>query len=148
MIPAIEGLLPEPHNCKLTTLLFRLAEWHTLAKLWMHTELTLSHLHQSTGVIGKELRVIERPPGGAAGQNKSVIQSTSTSTALGQKSEALSHLNASASSRAKPKAKLFSLLTYKLHALGDYMWTIQLFGTTDSYSTQIVRSQLYSEGAD
>lgn len=105
-------------------------------------------LNQATSTGGHQPRVVERPPGGAAGQNKSVIQSTSTSTALGQKSEALSHLNASASSRAKPKAKLFSLLTYKLHALGDYMWTIQLFGTTDSYSTQIVRSQLYSEGAD
>ncbi|KAF8228433.1 hypothetical protein L208DRAFT_1291363, partial [Tricholoma matsutake] len=37
----------------------------------------------------------------------------------------------------KPKAKLFSLFTYKLHALGDYVRTIWLFGTTDSYSTQI-----------
>ena len=25
-----------------------------------------------------------------------------------------------------------------VHALGDYVWTIRLFGTTDSYTTQIV----------
>lgn len=34
----------------------------------------------------------------------------------------------------------FSLVTYKLHALGDYVEAIELFGTTDSYSTQIVSS--------
>lgn len=34
--------------------------------------------------------------------------------------------------------KLFNLSTYKLHALGDYVHTIHLFGMTDSYTTQIV----------
>lgn len=38
-----------------------------------------------------------------------------------------------------PKRKLFNLITYKLHALGDYVAHILLFGTTDSYSTQRVR---------
>ena len=36
-------------------------------------------------------------------------------------------------------AKTFNLQTSKLHALGDYVETIKMFGTTDSYSTQIVR---------
>ena len=40
--------------------------------------------------------------------------------------------------KSGPKQKTFSLNTYKLHALGDYSRTIRLFGTTDSYSTQIV----------
>jgi hypothetical protein len=39
---------------------------------------------------------------------------------------------------APGKRKLFNLLTYKLHALGDYMRTIRLFGMSDSYSTQPV----------
>jgi hypothetical protein len=34
--------------------------------------------------------------------------------------------------------KLFSMCTYKLHALGQYVAAIARFGTTDSYSTQIV----------
>ena len=34
--------------------------------------------------------------------------------------------------------KYFNVVTYKYHALGDYAKTIQRFGTTDSYSTQIV----------
>lgn len=39
---------------------------------------------------------------------------------------------------ATPKVKVLNLFTYKLHALGDYVRCIRLFGTTDSYSTQIV----------
>ena len=38
-----------------------------------------------------------------------------------------------------PNVKHFNLSTYKLHALGDYVQTISLFSTTDSYSTQTVR---------
>ena len=29
--------------------------------------------------------------------------------------------------------------TYKLHALGDYVKSIWLFGTTDNYTTRVVR---------
>lgn len=36
------------------------------------------------------------------------------------------------------RAIVFSLNTYKHHALGDYGQQIRRFGTTDSYSTQIV----------
>ena len=36
------------------------------------------------------------------------------------------------------KTKTFNLQTYKLHALGDYVEQIRLYGTTDSYSTQPV----------
>ena len=32
--------------------------------------------------------------------------------------------------------------TYKLHALGDYVRSIWLFGTTDNYSTQVVSTAL------
>ena len=34
--------------------------------------------------------------------------------------------------------KTLNLQTYKLHALGDYVSQICLFGTTDSYSMQMV----------
>jgi len=36
------------------------------------------------------------------------------------------------------RLKSFSLQTYKVHALGDYVATIEQFGTTDSYSTSTV----------
>ena len=34
--------------------------------------------------------------------------------------------------------KVLNLRTYKLHALGDYPSQIRMYGTTDSYSTQLV----------
>ncbi|TFK16402.1 hypothetical protein FA15DRAFT_662187 [Coprinopsis marcescibilis] len=36
-----------------------------------------------------------------------------------------------------PRRKTLNLNTYKFHALGDVVQTIKLFGTTDSYSTQM-----------
>lgn len=44
-------------------------------------------------------------------------------------------------SGARPKA--FNMQTYKLHALGDYVSSIKMFGTTDSYTTQIVCIHLH-----
>jgi hypothetical protein len=42
--------------------------------------------------------------------------------------------------RRKDLKVRFSLSTYKLHALGDYADTIRRRGTTDSYTTQVVRA--------
>jgi hypothetical protein len=55
-----EGLLPSPHNEIVTTLLYRLAEWHALAKLRMHTDNTLSLLDTITAILGHELRRFRR----------------------------------------------------------------------------------------
>jgi hypothetical protein len=41
----------------------------------------------------------------------------------------------------KARRKILNLLTYKVHALGDYLKAIWHYGTTDNYSTQVV-SQL------
>jgi hypothetical protein len=42
------------------------------------------------------------------------------------------------SSTSSRKAKFLNLFTVKFHFLGDYVHHIRLFGTTDSYSTQLV----------
>ncbi|KAF7970329.1 hypothetical protein HWV62_24352 [Athelia sp. TMB] len=59
-IPAFEGLLPEPHNKIILTLLFRLAEWHALAKLRMHTDATMQLLDSATTILGQEMRQFSR----------------------------------------------------------------------------------------
>ena len=46
---------------------------------------------------------------------------------------------ASNNTKGPPKRKTFQLATYKLHAMGDYVASIKMYGTTDSYSTQAVR---------
>lgn len=43
------------------------------------------------------------------------------------------------------KRKTFNLNTYKNHSLGDYVQTIRMYGTTDSYSTEPVSSFYLSE---
>ena len=55
-IPAFEGLLPEPHNTLVRTLLYCTAEWHAFAKLRLHTESTLNHLEELTTRLGRLVR--------------------------------------------------------------------------------------------
>ena len=44
-----------PFNEVVITLIYRLAEWHALAKLHMHTEATVTHLEDATKMLGSEL---------------------------------------------------------------------------------------------
>lgn len=194
MIPAVEGLLPEPYNGRLLTLLYRLAEWHALGKLRMHTEHTLRGLDEATTAIGHELRafrewtrtgftVRELPgevaarkrrirkkqsmPGGNPSQTGTALHSNSHTAGIDEDHILLAPVTQPSSAQTQPlsvqtaqpslvaamqpssdpatelssdsaKVKILNLCTYKLHALGDYVRTIRLFGTTDSYSTQIV----------
>ena len=55
-IPVFERLLPEPHNNHIMKLLFRTAEWHGLAKLRMHTEVTLAQLEKVAMDLGHLMR--------------------------------------------------------------------------------------------
>ena len=125
-------------------LLFTLAEWHALGKLRMHTDFSLSWLEQCTTTLGRQLRRFqsytcsffqtrELPKEEAArGRRQAKKQSTSN-----QKDK-----RATPAAPAAPpssKLKVFNLVTFKLHALGDYVRTIRWFGTSDSYSTQPVR---------
>lgn len=157
MIPAVDGLLPEPYNSMVITLLYRLAEWHALAKLRMHTERTLHCLEKSTATLGQELRKFRDT---TAQSFKCHELPTETTARLRRRQSAHAqkvHTNVDAQTNpgaqvnlgrhtddskkqdhTPPKPKILNLFTYKFHALGDYVRTIRLFGTTDSYSTQIV----------
>jgi hypothetical protein len=142
-IPTFEGLLPSPHNEIVLTVLFRLAEWHALAKLRMHTESTLTYMESVTTVIGRELRkfvnitcssfsTVELPKETAARGRKCTREQAKGSTS------APTMPATGKSGKPKPKRKKLNLSTYKIHALPDYPRTIRMFGTTDSYSTQTV----------
>jgi hypothetical protein len=125
-IPVFDGLLPEPFNGMLLRLLYRAAEWHALAKLRMHTDSTLQLLEAVTREFGRLIRQFR--------------DKTS-------KEFDTMELPREASARkggARSSKKKLNLNTYKFHALGDYVATIRLFGTTDSYSTQVVGSTFFS----
>lgn len=168
----VEDLLPDKHNAQLLTLLYRLAEWHALAKLRMHTEDTLQRLETTTTAMGKELCsfrassatawICKELPSETAALGRKLERKRAKVAAKAAVSEPppaseLIPRNPAEPSIALPttdpktpnvipplpklpaKVKTLNLFTYKLHALGDYVRTIRLFGTTDSYSTQIVR---------
>lgn len=137
-IPVFEDLLPEPHNGTILDLLYTLATWHALAKLRLHTEWSVDYFEAITKLLGRKLRVFvkstckdydtkELPREVAArGRRKSSL--------AGQKSQS----NRTPTTQPGARKKVFSLRTYKLHALGDYPRAIRTFGTTDVYSTQPV----------
>lgn len=155
-IPAFDGLLPEPHNSIVMTLLFRLTEWHALAKLRLHTDSTLTRLDLVTTLLGQDLRqfsrvtcasfsTMELPKEAAARGRHQALQSAKALVPLSDPTN--DELLASSTSTLptpKPVAKAgtrkhFNLWTYKFHSLGDYVRTIHRYGTTDSYSSQTVR---------
>lgn len=146
-MPVFEGILPEPHDANIQKLLFTFAEWHALAKLRMHTDATLESLDEATTDLGHHLRHFEKhtcavfdtrelpKEEASCGRRQNCKQkATSTDGSLpGPTVEIMSG----------PKFKCFNLLTYKFHAMGDYVHTIRCFGTTDSYSTQPVCTNLH-----
>ena len=118
-IPPFEGLLPEPFNEKLLRLLYKVAELHALAKLRMHTDSTLNILKAVTREFSH------------------LMQQFCNETSEKFDTILLPH-EAGAQKRACSSKKVLNLNTYKFYSLGDYIKTIHLFRTTDSYPTQVV----------
>lgn len=151
-------MLPEPHNEVVTSLLFRLAEWHALAKLRLHTETTLSRLESVTTILGRELRRFsnvtcrsfstEELPKEVAARGRRQSRQKAKAAASAQTNTSnvppadhppvpITEPGASVA-KEKKKKKKFNLSTAKLHSLGDYVRMIRLYGTTDSYNSQTV----------
>ena len=78
------------------------------------------------GTTGGRGRRRGRPAGPLKGRSASKVPKASTSK------------EKSSGRHASGIRTLFSMCTYKLHALGDYVAAIARYGTTDNYSTQVV----------
>jgi hypothetical protein len=127
------------------TLLFRLAEWHALAKLRMHSESTLTLMESVTSALGdimRKFRNITCPafktrelPKETAARARKQARKQAKKASQPEKLPTSGKLNIQSK---RPKDKTLNLSTYKVHALADYVGTIRLYGTTDSYSTQTV----------
>jgi hypothetical protein len=138
-MPVFEGLFPEDHDLIVQSLLYRFAQWHALAKLRMHSDTTLSVFNATFRRLSGRLRhfreftcaafsTFELPKEKAARERKAAREATG------------SHL-ADATSVGR-RTKKFNLNTYKFHAMGDYVRSIQFFGTTDSFTSQMVSEPL------
>jgi hypothetical protein len=124
---------------------------HGLAKLRLHTSSTLKMLKSLTAKLGTQLRHfaqltkdldVRETPEEYARQRK-WAEANKASSMLKHKQAAHGHRNTTTNldkdtSNDGRRQCTLNLNTYKMHALGDYVRTIEEYGTTDSYSTQIV----------
>jgi hypothetical protein len=134
-IPVFDGLFPAEHDALVQSLLYRFAEWHALAKLRMHSESTINFLEKTFRKLSRKLRKFRDDT--CAAFNTSELPKEK---AARQRAAQRSGTNSTIPESNSPRTKKFNLSTYKFHAMGDYVGTIKLFGTTDSFTTQIVRT--------
>ena len=141
--------MPARHNAIVANLLFDLATWHAYTKLRLHTGTTLGFFATATRILGATMRRFVKKTCAAYDTRELPHEMA----ARGRRKAALikkgleSGKNMSGAKFGSEKLqKVFNLVTYKYHALGDYVRTILRFGTTDSISTQVVRFSLSSHG--
>lgn len=134
-------------------MLFQFAYWHGLAKLRLHSDNTLKLLDEETTKLGQSLRNFQSTTCAAfqteelrKEANARLRKQAKHNTEAGKKATTgnstmpASHEKTATSDQgSRRKRRVFNLNTYKTHALGDYVATIKQYGTTDSYSTELVR---------
>ena len=124
-------------------LLFKLATWHVLAKLQIHTDKTLDLLAVATKTLTSAMRWFLW-----------VTCEAFTTQDLQQEAAACGRCIAACVAKGNSRAakgkettgwkpKKLNLATYKYHALADYVKTIRRFGPMDNYNTQIVHLFAY-----
>ena len=133
------GVFPEPHNLSVCKLLFLLAHWHGLAKLRLHTDETLEVLEEVSGRLGRQLCLFANEMCSAFSTQELCREAESRRRRQAREGES------GMTQTQNRRPKLFNLRTYKLHALGDYPAQIRMYGTTDSYSTQLVSHWYYTD---
>ena len=119
-------------------LLYLSATVHALSKLKMHTDAMLTSLHENLICFGDALRRFKTYTCDSFTTVETAHEYQKRMRRLAKEKAALGENIIQDDPRTKLD-KTFNLLTIKLHFLGDYVRTILRFGTTDSYSTAIVR---------
>jgi|ERR1700722_15271108 len=121
-------------------LLFLLAHWHGLAKLRMHTDSTLEVLSQVTMSLANHLCEFEEKTC-AVFHTRELERERAARQRRQEREMAKGSAGSGPTNNNTRKPKSLNLKTYTYHALGDYVSAIRRYGTTDSYSTQSVRSR-------
>ncbi|KAJ7660161.1 hypothetical protein DFH06DRAFT_1472251 [Mycena polygramma] len=132
-----EGLLPEPHNTIILTLIYVFATWHAYAKLRMHNDSTIGSFRTVTSELGSKARKFCDTTCNAY---VTYELPTELDRRARQQARRVSKANPGAPvviPKLDKERKAWSLVTYKWHSMGDYPDIIVDAGTTDSYSTQI-----------
>lgn len=126
-IPCFEGLLKPEDTEALSSVLYVILSWHALAKLRLHTDVTIHQLKGKTVLLGKVLRRFQ-----------TVICSHYTTFETPRETQARIRTASSSATESVggKKARKLNILTSKIHAIGDYANEIVRYGPTDIYSTQ------------
>lgn len=137
IIPAIEGLLLSPHDKAVLDLLYQLSEYHSLAKLRMHTETTLQYWEQVIISLTHCLREFQHSSQELNPKETPTERNTRVRrTQKRQREKETTWVDTSS------QVRTLNLNTYKFHAICDGPASVRQFGTLDSYSTQIVSTVL------
>lgn len=139
-MPVFEGLFSDPKDDQhIQDLLFILAEWHCNAKLRLHTDSTVKRLKTLTRTFGFMIRSFARKICPSY-QTRELPREEAARIRRRAKKATQGNAATTTATVTGQLKKAFNLATYKLHAMGDYVFHIMRFGTTDSYSTQTVSS--------
>ncbi|RDX40877.1 hypothetical protein OH76DRAFT_1304372, partial [Lentinus brumalis] len=139
MIPAIEGLLPQEHCDIVTDLLFELANWHALAKLRLHTTVTLEVFRKATKLMYAAVRRFARTTCEAYVTYELDREAEARGRAQARAAIRIQAAGGTSTAVAKkdPKVVVFRVWhTYKYHCLGDYADCIERCGCTDCTTSQ------------
>ncbi|TFK16733.1 hypothetical protein FA15DRAFT_761328 [Coprinopsis marcescibilis] len=122
-IAVFEDLLSEQDdNKQVLTLLYKTAEYHTYAKMHLHTESTLRDLEAVTSEFGRQIH-----------QFREEQQISTAPQSYHRKHFAVFELSSNAT---RENQEPLSLLKGSFHSLRDYALFIRLFGGSDSISMQ------------
>ncbi|CDO77605.1 hypothetical protein BN946_scf184936.g30, partial [Trametes cinnabarina] len=128
-MPALEGLLPLADDQTVTDMLFELANWHGLAKLRLHTSVTINIMRVATDHMCRAMRSFART---TCKQYKTRELPKETEARVRREEKSKTTPNRT------PKVVRFNVLnTYKYHSLPDYPDYIKHGGTTDNYNSQV-----------
>ncbi|GAB1524343.1 hypothetical protein RhiTH_007496 [Rhizoctonia solani] len=130
-IPVFEGLLPHHISKRVLDLLFIFSHWHSLGKLRIHSDKTIEIFQKTTKDLCSELRAFSHYT-----LEYNHLETRKEKEARERRQSQNSGGRTARTSNQKI-GKGFSMDTYKVHSIGDYIPTILEYGTTDSYSTQI-----------
>ena len=117
-----------------------MADWHANAKLGLHTDSTVLALKELAQSLGYQMRTFANKICSEYDTHELPREEAAWARRRAKKASQSNGDPTAPTSTAKvgPLQKVFNLVTYKLHALGDYITHILRFGSTDSYLTQTV----------
>jgi hypothetical protein len=139
--PCFEGLFPKSVDSGIQDLLFIMACWHTLAKLHLYTEDSLDSFRGLTTVFTKQIWYFANKicPHFDMVKTPSECATSIRTEAARVRKRKPRHSHLTSTQGAKWMAKDFTIATVKFHSIVHYPNAIARYGTTDSYSTQMVR---------